>query len=263
MKPIIRVKDVWKSFGRLQVLKGLSLEVLEGETVVILGRSGAGKSVLLKQIIGLDKPDKGTIDVDERPVSQMTQRQRFRSGLNTGMLFQSAALFDSMTVGENTAFYLTQHKDRETQKWLTAREIKDRVGHALEMVGLAGTEEKMPADLSGGMRRRAALARLVVYHPKILLYDEPTAGLDPVTAMQINELIHKTQTELKTTSIVVTHDLRSAIEVGDRLALHHEGKIALITSKEEFFQLDDETVQAFIHNTTLPEEYLTLRRNHG
>lgn len=263
MKPIICVHEVWKAFGKMQVLKGLSLDVLEGETVVILGRSGAGKSVLLKQIIGLDKPDRGTIEVQGQIVSTMTQRHRFRSGLNTGMLFQSAALFDSMTVGENTSFYLTQHQDRETKRWLSEAEIKERVAHALEMVGLAGTEEKMPSDLSGGMRRRAALARLIVYHPNILLYDEPTAGLDPVTAMHINELIRETQQKLKTTSIVVTHDLRSAIEVGDRLALHHEGKIAVIATKEKFFQLNDEVVRAFISNTTLPEEYLTLRRQHG
>lgn len=259
---MISVKDIWKTYERFQVLKGLSLDVFEGETVVILGRSGAGKSVLLKQIIGLEKPDKGTIDVDGLPISKMTQRQRFRSSFNAGILFQSAALFDSMTVGENTAFYLSQHKDPKTDRFLNPKEIQERVAQALEIVGLAGTQSKMPSELSGGMRRRAALARLIVYHPNIILYDEPTAGLDPVTSMQINELIHKTQEELKTTSIVVTHDLRSAIEVGDRLALHHDGKIALITTKQEFFQDKNPLVHAFISNSILPPEYVSLRSSH-
>lgn len=254
---MISVKNVHKRFEGPDVLKGLSLEVLEGETVVILGRSGAGKSVTLRLIMGLDKPDTGTVQVGEHMISQMSQRQRFRQVSGMGMLFQSAALFDSMTVGENTAFYLTEHRDRDSGKWLSPGEIKDRVANALGMVGLEGTEKKMPSELSGGMRRRAALARLIVYHPSVLLYDEPTAGLDPVTAMQINELIVKTQHELKATSIVVTHDLRSATEVGDRLALHHEGAIALIAPKHEFFQLDDPLLRSFILNTTLPEEYLS------
>lgn len=261
-EPIISVKDIWKRFGNLTVLKGLCLDVYKGETVVILGRSGAGKSVLLKQIIGLAKPDSGTIDVQGNRVSEMTERQVLLGVNDVGMLFQSAALFDSMTIAENTGFYLTEHKSRSTGQWLTPSEIKDQVAKALEMVGLAGTEKKMPSDLSGGMRRRAALARLIVYQPSILLYDEPTAGLDPVTAMQINELIHKTQQELKVTSILVTHDLRSAAEVGDRIALHNDGKIALIAPKAEFFQSDNELVRAFISNSTLPEEYLPAENKH-
>jgi phospholipid/cholesterol/gamma-HCH transport system ATP-binding protein len=261
-EPIISVQDVWKRYGKLEVLKGLSLDVHQGETLVILGRSGAGKSVLLKQIMGLEKPDRGTIDVQGNRISSMTQRQIFRKLTDVGMLFQSAALFDSMTVGENTAFYLEEHKDRASDRWLTPSEIKERVATALAMVGLEGTEKKMPSDLSGGMRRRAALARLIVYHPAILLYDEPTAGLDPVTAMHINELIHKTQKELKVTSIVVTHDLRSAAEVGDRLALHNDGKIALIAPKAEFFETSNELVRAFINNSILPEA-ISLRRNHA
>jgi phospholipid/cholesterol/gamma-HCH transport system ATP-binding protein len=262
-KTMISAKDVWKRYGSQEVLKGLNLEVFEGETMVILGRSGAGKSVLLKQLMGLERPDKGTVVVDDNVISKMSQRQIFRTIRNMGMLFQSAALFDSMTVGENTAFYLTQHQDYALKRWLTPDEIGKRVKEALDMVGMGGTEHKMPADLSGGMRRRAALARLIVYRPRILLYDEPTAGLDPVTAMTINDLIRKTQKELKTTSIVVTHDLRSATEVGDRLALHHDGKIAVIAPKAEFFQVDDPVVRSFIDNSTLPDEYLSLRRKNA
>ena len=257
--PIISVKDVWKAYGTHQVLRGLSLDVHPGETVVILGRSGAGKSVLLKQIIGLDTPDRGSVMVQGQSIVSMPIQNRIESGVHIGMLFQNAALFDSMTVGENTGFYLTQHPDHVTGQWLTPEEIQKRVKHALELVGLQGTEQRMPSDLSGGMKRRAALARLIVYQPTILLYDEPTAGLDPVTAMQINELIVLTQHELNATSIVVTHDLRSAIEVGDRLALHHEGKLALILPTEAFFASDNPLVKVFIANTIVPEEYLEKR----
>lgn len=254
--PIISVQDVWKTYGTKEVLKGICLDVKTGETIVILGRSGAGKSVLLKQIIGLDHPDRGIVKVQGQLISSMSIQARMDSGINIGMLFQNAALFDSMTVGENTAFYLTQHPDRETGLWAHPEEIQMRVKHALEMVGLQGTENRMPSDLSGGMKRRAAIARLIVYKPTIVLYDEPTAGLDPVTAMQINELIVLTQHELKATSIVVTHDLRSAIEVGDRLALHHEGKLQLILPTKEFFNSNDPLVKVFIANTIVPEEYL-------
>lgn len=254
--PVISVKDVWKKYGTKEVLRGICLDVQAGETVVILGRSGAGKSVLLKQIIGLDTPDSGTVTVQGQSISSMPIQKRIDSGLNIGMLFQNAALFDSMTVGDNIGFYLTQHPNTETGKYLDPEEIRVRVKQALEMVGLQGTEERMPSDLSGGMKRRAALARLIVYKPTVVLYDEPTAGLDPVTAMQINELIVLAQHELKATSIVVTHDLRSAIEVGDRLALHHDGKLQLILPTKEFFASDDPLVQVFIANTLVPKEYI-------
>lgn len=258
-QPMISVKDVWKKFGKRDVLKGICLDVYPGETVVILGRSGAGKSVLLKQIIGLDVPDRGTVTVQGHSMAHMSMQTRMESGINIGMLFQNAALFDSMTVGENAGFYLTQHPDHKTGLWASPEEIQSRVKHALELVGLQGTEDRMPSDLSGGMKRRAALARLIVYKPAIVLYDEPTAGLDPVTAMQINELIVLTQHELKATSIVVTHDLRSAIEVGDRLALHHEGKLQLILPTKEFFNSNDPLVKVFIANTIVPGEYLRSR----
>lgn len=242
---MVEIHDLWKRFGSLEVLKGLSLEIYEGETLVILGRSGVGKSVLLKQIIGIEKPDKGEVKIQGKKIVDVPWRHRYDGGLRLGMLFQGSALFDSMNVGENTAFYLKQHEN------LPEDEVKDRVAHALEMVGLKGTEEKMPSDLSGGMRKRAALARLIVYRPGIILYDEPTTGLDPITAMQINELINKTKQELKATSVVVTHDIRSALEVGDRLAFHHEGKIMYIAPKQEFFEIEDPIIQSFFQNALI------------
>jgi len=240
---MIRVKKVYKSYGNKQVLKGLDLEVHTGETVVILGRSGTGKSVLLRQIMGIEQPDSGEIFLDEVCLTSLKEHELYLTLNEMGMLFQASALFDSMTVGENTAFYLRQH----TQ--LSEHEIAEKVAEALSMVGLEGTEKLMPSDLSGGMRKRAALARLIVYRPKVLLYDEPTTGLDPITAKQIDDLIVKTQKELHATSIVVTHDLCSAFRVGDRIALNHEGQIVYITSKEEFLKIDDPIVQTFLKNS--------------
>ena len=248
---MIKVRNLWKSYGKLQVLKGLDLDVNQGETLVILGRSGVGKSVLLKQIIGIETPDQGYVDVEGVRIADIKRRDRSPIIRSMGMLFQGAALFDSLSVGENTAFNLRQHVDPKTNAFLSEHEIQKRVKEALEMVDLAGTENKMPSDLSGGMRKRAALARLIVYRPRILLYDEPTTGLDPLTAMQINDLIKKTQKELQGTSIVVTHDIRSAIEVGDRLAFHEDGKIAQIAPKEEFFKIKDPHLTAFFENASV------------
>jgi phospholipid/cholesterol/gamma-HCH transport system ATP-binding protein len=178
-----------------------------------------------------------------------------------GMLFQGGALFDSMTVEQNAAFYLKEHGDPLTGKKNTPAEIKDRVAHALELVGLAGTQKKLPSELSGGMRKRAALARLIVYRPQIILYDEPTTGLDPITAMQINELIVKTQKELKATSIVVTHDMFSALYVGDRLALIHEGKIAHIAEPKAFLKIDDPLIK-FLYTTISQDPQALKEKNH-
>lgn len=247
----IKVHDLNKRYGSLQVLKGLNLDVYEGETLVILGRSGVGKSVLLRQILGIESPDKGYIEIDGIRTSNLDARQRLQAVKSIGMLFQGSALFDSMNVSENTAFYLREHYPN-----LTEKEIGDRVAKALETVGLKDAQNKMPSELSGGMRKRAALARLIVYRPQIILYDEPTTGLDPITAMQINQLIITTQKELQATSIVVTHDIRSALEVGDRLAFHHDGKIAQIAPKAEFMQIKDPLLHAFFENAVLTQEYL-------
>jgi phospholipid/cholesterol/gamma-HCH transport system ATP-binding protein len=247
----IRAYDVHKSYGKLNVLTGLNLEVMQGETVVILGRSGVGKSVLLRQLLGIEAPDKGYIEVNGLRISHMKQSQKYEAVKSMGMLFQGSALFDSLTVGENIAFYLRQHDGR-----LTEEEIDDRVAESLKMVNLEGVQSKMPSDLSGGMRKRAALARLIVYRPRILLYDEPTTGLDPITAGQINDLINKTQRELQATSIVVTHDVRSALEVGDRLAFHNEGKIAFIAPKAEFMKIDDPSLRQFFENAIMTPEFL-------
>jgi phospholipid/cholesterol/gamma-HCH transport system ATP-binding protein len=255
---MITVKDLTKKYDKLQVLNNLNLEVKTGETLVVLGRSGVGKSVLLKHIIGITKPDTGTIDVDGVRITDLSGPELYKAVQEMGMLFQGSALFDSMNVEENIGFYLAQHGDRKTGKRYTKPELEEMVAHALAMVGLDGTQKKMPSELSGGMRKRAALARLVVYRPSILLYDEPTTGLDPITAMTINQLIVKTQQELKATSIVVTHDILSALYVGDRLALHKDGKIAYIAEPREFLKIDDPVI-AFLKKT-ISQDPMTFRQ---
>ncbi len=236
---MIRVRNLWKRYGSIDVLKGLNLEAQKGEILVILGRSGVGKSVLLRHIIGIEKPDQGSIEIDGTCITSCKKNEIYKVVKNMGMLFQGAALFDSMNIEDNASFYLKQHGDPVTRKPFPPEVIQQKVREALAMVGLEGTEKKMPSDLSGGMRKRAALARLIVYRPSILLYDEPTTGLDPITAQQINELIVKTQSELKGTSIVVTHDIHTALFVADRLALHKEGQLAYLAEPKTFMAIDD------------------------
>lgn len=255
---MITVKGLYKKYDKLQVLRDLNIEIKTGETLVVLGRSGVGKSVLLKHIIGITKPDAGTIDVDGVRITDLSGPELYKAVQEMGMLFQGAALFDSMNVEENIAFYLNQHGNRKTGIPYTKKEIEEMVAHALSMVGLDGTQKKMPSELSGGMRKRAALARLIVYRPSILLYDEPTTGLDPITAMTINQLIVKTQEELKATSIVVTHDILSALYVGDRLALHKDGQIAYIAEPREFLKIDDPII-TFLKKT-ISEDPMEFRK---
>ncbi len=245
---MIEIHKLYKRFRSNKVLQGLDLSIEQGETLVILGPSGVGKSVLLKHIIGISEPDRGSVIVDGVNISELQGPDLFKAIKSMGMLFQGGALFDSMTIAQNTGFYLTEHADPQTGKRVSKAEIRDRVDHALEMVSLEGTQSKMPNELSGGMRKRAALARLIVYRPKVLLYDEPTTGLDPITSMQINELIIKTQEELKATSVVVTHDLTSALTVGDRLALLRDGKIAHIGKPDAFMKIEDPIIE-FLRKT--------------
>jgi phospholipid/cholesterol/gamma-HCH transport system ATP-binding protein len=254
---LIDIQDLWKRYGKHEVLKGLNLQIYKGETLVILGRSGVGKSVLLRQIIGIEKPDKGAVLIEGKNIATLPGAKRDRMLRRMGMLFQGAALFDSLTVGQNVGFYLTQNPDPLTGKWVDKNALKERVGEALSTVGLVEVGDKMPSELSGGMRKRAGLARLVLYRPEILLYDEPTTGLDPVTAMQINNMINSIQAKLKATSIVVTHDIKSALSVGDRFAFHHEGKILFVGNREQFLSSKDPLVQAFLHEAALTEEQLT------
>jgi phospholipid/cholesterol/gamma-HCH transport system ATP-binding protein len=260
-KPLIQIRDLSKSFNKNKVLENLNLDVDLGETLVILGRSGTGKSVLLKHIIGISKADSGYIDVGGVRISDLEGPDLYKAAINMGMLFQGAALFDSMTIEDNTGFFLSEHGDLQTGKSLSDDEIKNRVKEALEMVGLAGTEKKLPSELSGGMRKRAALARLIVYRPSILLYDEPTTGLDPITSMQINELIVQIQKELKATSIVVTHDILSALYVSDRLALMDHGKIVHIDQPETFMKIDDPIIE-FLRKT-ITQDPRKIRELHA
>lgn len=245
---MIRVRNLWKKYGSIQVLKGLNIDAQSGEILVILGRSGVGKSVLLRHIIGIEKPDEGSIEIDGFPITSCKKHELYKAVKNMGMLFQGSALFDSMNIEENTGFYLNQHGNSETGKPFPPEVIKRKVSEALAMVGLEGIEKKMPSDLSGGMRKRAALARLIVYRPSILLYDEPTTGLDPITSSQINELIVKTQNELKGTSIVVTHDIHSALFMADRIALHKDGQLAYLDTPDAFMQIDDPIINFLREN---------------
>jgi phospholipid/cholesterol/gamma-HCH transport system ATP-binding protein len=255
---MIRVCQLYKSFGSLAVMKDLNLEVVSGETLVVLGRSGVGKSVLLKHILGLTQPDSGYVEVDGVNITKLKKAALYQSISHMGMLFQGSALFDSLSVEANTGFHLHQHGNLKEGRAYSTEEIQERVDWALKMVGLEGTQKKMPSDLSGGMKKRAGLARLIAYKPSYLLYDEPTTGLDPVTAMQINELIIQTQRELKATSIVVTHDIVSALTIADRLALVEDGKILHIDAPEPFMQIQNPTIEAL--KNTVAVDPRSLRR---
>ncbi len=237
---MIIISNVFKSFGPKNVLKGVNLKIYDGESLVILGPSGCGKSVLLKHVIGLMKPDSGQVIIDGDDITSYDQRKLDALRMRMGMLFQSAALFDSLNVEENIAFGLRRHTK------LSDRAIHHIVSEKLEMVGLPGTNYLMPSELSGGMRKRVGLARAIAMEPEIILYDEPTTGLDPIMTSAIDELHLSLKERLGVTSIVVTHDMKSAYRVCDRIALHYGGQIVEIGTREEIINSPNPLVQQFI-----------------
>lgn len=237
----IRIRDLRKSFGPKVVLDGVDVDVAAGESLVVIGGSGTGKSVMLKHVIGLLRPDSGTVEVDGVAVEKLGNREITDFRRKFGMSFQEGALFDSMTIWQNVAFPL----QRLTR--MSRREIDERVRECLSMVRLEGVEEKLPSQLSGGMRRRVGFARAVAHSPEILLFDEPTTGLDPVTTALIDEVILDLNDRLKTTTVTITHDMESAFRIGDRIAMIHKGRIIASAPPKEFRTLEDPRVQQFIH----------------
>jgi phospholipid/cholesterol/gamma-HCH transport system ATP-binding protein len=236
----IECRDVWKSFGRKRVLRGVDLAIEAGETVVIMGQSGTGKSVLLKHFVGLMVPDRGTILVDGQDVARLSRKKLFELRMRFGMVFQGAALFDSSTVDENVGLALREHTEKPGE------EIRAIVEEKLRMVGLDGVGDKYPAELSGGMKKRVGFARAIAMDPECVLYDEPTTGLDPIMSDVINTLIIKLADELRITSVVVTHDLASAYKVADRIAMLHEGGIIFHGTPDEIRNTTHPMVRQFI-----------------
>lgn len=236
----IKVVGVEKSFGDNKVLRGTNLNITRGETIVIIGRSGCGKSVLLKHMIGLLKPEKGKVFVGGTEVTALSHRGMFDLRQRFGMLFQSAALFDSLTVWENVGLGLIEHTDMDRD------EIRSRASEKLALVGLKGVEDVKPAELSGGMKKRVGLARAIAMDPEIILYDEPTTGLDPIMADVINELICHLKDSLSITSVVVTHDMTSAYKIGDRIAMLYEGEIIYDGTPEEVRCCGHPVIQQFV-----------------
>jgi phospholipid/cholesterol/gamma-HCH transport system ATP-binding protein len=243
---MIEVRNLAKSFGTHQILDEVSFSIDKGESVVIIGRSGGGKSVLLKHLIALLKPDSGQVLIDGENIVPMNERQLLRVRRKFGMLFQGAALFDSMTVAENIAFAF--HRDQS----LPENEIARKVAHVLDLVDLPGIETKNPSELSGGMRKRVGLARAIVYQPQIVLYDEPTTGLDPIASDSIDQLILRVRDRLDVTSVVVTHDMRSARRLGQRILMLHEKRIYAAGTPDEIFGSSDPIVRQFVEGTSEP-----------
>ena len=237
---MISIRDLYKSFGDNHVLQGINLEVYKGENVVVLGRSGTGKSVLIKIISGLLKPDTGIVNVLGKEVDKLDNKELQELRLKVGFSFQSSALYDSMTVRENLAFPLVRNS-----RHMKLNEITDAIENVLDAVGLSQTIDQMPSELSGGQRKRIGIARTLILRPEIMLYDEPTAGLDPMTSIEINKLINYVQEKFNTTSIIITHDLTCAKETGDRVAMLLNGKFLSVGTFEEVFNTEDERIQGF------------------
>ena len=238
--PFIRFVGLHKSFDDNAVLRGVDLEIPRGETVVVLGGSGSGKSVLLRHAVGLHQPDAGSVWVDDEDITGLSEEQMIEPRKKVGMLFQAGALFDSMNVEDNVGFALREHTD-----WPRDR-VRERVDQVLRLVELEGVEVLMPANLSGGMRKRVALARAIALAPRALLYDEPTTGLDPIISNTINQLIRSLQKRLGVTSIVVTHDIQSAFTVADRIAFLYEGKILFYGTVKEARSSGETRLQRFL-----------------
>ena len=238
---MIEIENVRLRYGAKEILKGVNLHVKKGETLVILGGSGSGKSTLLKLIIGLLKPSEGIVRVDGKNISLMTEEELNKERRHMAMVFQYSALFDSMSVGDNVAFGLRMHTN------MSEEEIKKVVDEKLHLVGLDGISDLMPANLSGGMKKRVSLARAITLNQDIILYDEPTAGLDPIRSTDISLLIKKMQNELHATSIVVTHDLKSANMVADRMAFLYEGSFLLIGTPGDLYDSSDKRIQQFMN----------------
>jgi len=238
---MIKIKNLFKSFEDHLILNGIDLIIENSDTMVVMGASGCGKSVLLKLIIGLLKPDEGEIWIEDKEISKLSEKQMDEVRKNIGMVFQSGALFDSLTVGENIAFSLVRRTN------MSKSEIAKTVAEKLEMVGLSGIENMMPAELSGGMRKRVSLARAISMNPQIVLYDEPTTGLDPLMSDEINTLISKLHNELNVTSVVVTHDMKSAFTVGTKMAMLKNGEIVASGTPDEIRSSKDQWVYDFVN----------------
>src|SRR5438309_4109840 len=224
---MIRLVDVYKAFGPKRVREGFTLDVLEGETMVIIGYSGTGKSVAIKHIVGLLEPDSGTVEVDGFEVPQLSRRELYKLRARIGYVFQFAALFDSFTIGENVAMGLRKQGE------LTEPAIMQRVDEALDLVDLPGVRDRFPAELSGGMRKRVGIARAIALRPKYILYDEPTTGLDPVTSAVIDQLMVRMREKLNVTGVVITHDMRSAFTVGTHIAMLYQGSVRQVGTVDE------------------------------
>jgi len=245
---MIEVRNLKKSFGTNKVLDGVCFEIEKGESVVIIGSSGGGKSVLLKHVIGLLRPDAGQVLIAGEDISRMNERELIRVRQRFGMLFQGAALFDSMTVAENVGFAFRHNHN------LARAEVARKVAAALEMVDLPGIEDKKPSELSGGMKKRVGLARAIVYQPEIVLYDEPTTGLDPIVSDSIDQLMLRVRDRLQVTTVVVTHDMRSARRVGQRILMLHDKKIYATGTPDKIFASADPVVRQFINGVSNPKD---------
>ena len=241
---MISIRNLTKHFDGKEVMHDVSLDLLDGETLVLMGCSGCGKSVLLKHIIGILKPEAGQVIIDGEDITSMSEKELNKKRRLFGMLFQGAALFDSMTVSENVAFSLVEHTD------LAIEEIKKRVERSLELVGMKDSGSKMPSELSGGMRKRVGLARAIVGEPHYMLYDEPTAEIDPIMADVINELIIDFRNRFNVTSLAVTHDIKTACKIADRIAMMFQGRIVEIGNPEEIKNSDNPVVQQFISGSS-------------